>query len=767
MLAAVVAAYLVVGAAYSVSIPVFEYPDESHHFFVIKYIVDHRALPVQRQELRGPWGQEASQPPLYYLVGVLLVSGIELDGAEDLLWRNPQANTGRPTSLGNKNRYIHPPDQSFPWRGPVLAVHVLRFYSLCLGAVTVGLTWAIASDLFPRQPTLAPIVAATAGFVPQFLFVTSSINNDNAMTCAATLSLYVLLRCVKSATLAPRRAPESGIGQVEKRLLSRQWVVLGVSIGLATLSKLSALALVLVAGLVIAWLGWHLRSWRALGRMALSTLVPIATIAGWWYVRNQLLYGEPSGLTAMWEIVGRRTDFGQNLWGEFRGLRYSFWGLYGWFSILMDPWVYVVLDVLSVLAVGGWVVELLRAARSGRLRLLRNQLLRRQVDSEGYRALALGLLGVWALVLAAALVRWASLTFGSQGRLLYGAMAPFGLLFVLGMRSLLPRWGSVRDLAGAVLAAGLLVLAVCSLLLWIVPQYSVPAVVDTLPSDAVALDLEYGDAVKLHGVRYGQDSVRPGDALTVGLYWEALRSMANEDDLMVWLRMIKERPAPEDTAGGVVALEDSLAGSGTLPTSLWPVGEILEGRQYISIGTETPAPMVARLDLGLYRGPDREPVRTAGAELATIGRVKIVPHQWPEVTRRQRVAQFECGVSLAEYERPLSARPGDTVAIDLVWTVEQAPKRDYVVFVHLEDDQGRIWGYGDSAPRGGNYPTWWWESGEVIQDRHPMTVEQNTPRGRYRVLVGLYDGAGRVAAYSLDGERLVGDAVDLGTVEIR
>ena len=73
VLAGIVVLYTVLGTIYSVTTPVFEAPDESHHFFVVKHIVEHCALPVQRAETRGLWEQEGSQPPLYYVVGALLV----------------------------------------------------------------------------------------------------------------------------------------------------------------------------------------------------------------------------------------------------------------------------------------------------------------------------------------------------------------------------------------------------------------------------------------------------------------------------------------------------------------------------------------------------------------------------------------------------------------------------------------------------------------------------------------------------------------------
>ncbi len=48
-------------------------------------------------------------------------------------------------------------------------------------------------------------------------------------------------------------------------------------------------------------------------------------------MRNFKLYSDPLGLTTMLDIFGRRDGAStlKGLWGEFRGFRISFWGLFG------------------------------------------------------------------------------------------------------------------------------------------------------------------------------------------------------------------------------------------------------------------------------------------------------------------------------------------------------------------------------------------------------------------------------------------------------
>ena len=71
-------------------------------------------------------------------------------------------------------------------------------------------------------------------------------------------------------------------------------------------------------------------------------LLPALAIAGWWYWRNFTLYGEWLGAERLLTITGLRTTplTWRGFVGEMNGLRYSFWGLFGWFNIILPAWIY-------------------------------------------------------------------------------------------------------------------------------------------------------------------------------------------------------------------------------------------------------------------------------------------------------------------------------------------------------------------------------------------------------------------------------------------
>jgi len=468
----------------------------------------------------------------------------------------------------------------------------------------------------------------------------------------------------------------------------------------------------------------------------------------------------------MWEVVGRRKDFGTKLWSEFRGLRYSFWGLFGWFSIAMPDWVYRFLDGLTVLAVVGLALEVGRWFTLGLWRGAWSAFRHREPEwGAALRPLAYLLLAVLAIVFAAALARWTSLTSGSQGRLLFPAMVSIAFFWVMGLRAWFPH--RARDAASVILTLGMMGLALAAPWLWIAPHYAQPAVISQLPKEAVPLELAFGESIELRGVRFPQAVAYPGEPFRVDLYWQSNHTPPDTNEVMVWLRLIEERPSENDTSGGVVGLEDAYPGSGTLPTSLWPQGVLLAGYQYVWVGKDVSAPLVARLDVGLYDAVTGRVLPHTQDDLPTIGRVKIVPRRWPKVGAGAPLARFEHGVVLENYEQGAQVRPGEKLRVDLVWSVESAPRRDYQVFVHLVDELGQVWAAGDDAPRQGSYPTSWWEAGEVIADAYAVLIGADVPPGHYRTQIGWYDAGGRVLAFGGDGARLPGEAVDLGTVEVR
>jgi hypothetical protein len=72
----------------------------------------------------------------------------------------------------------------------------------------------------------------------------------------------------------------------------------------------------------------------------------------------------------------------------------------------------------------------------------------------------------------------------------------------------------------------------------------------------------------------------------------------------------------------------------------------------------------------------------------------------------------------------------------LYWQSIAPFDRDYTVFVHLLDENGRNLAQADRQPQAGNYPTALWSPGEQIRDEYALPLSPTVEK--YRVRVGLY-----------------------------
>jgi hypothetical protein len=77
------------------------------------------------------------------------------------------------------------------------------------------------------------------------------------------------------------------------------------------------------------------------------------------------------------------------------------------------------------------------------------------------------------------------------------------------------------------------------------------------------------------------------------------------------------------------------------------------------------------------------------------------------------------------------------------------------VFVHLLDAQGRIVAQSDTKPNNGQYPTRAWQPGEVIVDRHHVSVDAARQALVKRIIAGMYDAATGLRLPTGDGENAI------------
>ncbi len=738
---AVIVVYALLAVIYSVAIPLFETPDENHHAEYVRHLAAGEGLPVLDPGHSGPLAQEGGQPPLYYALGALLIRGGGLAWEETLPVRNPHANVGNPVQLGNKNRWLHGEDESWPWQGMTLAVHLLRLFSILLGCGTVYLAYRVACLALPDAGGLALAAAALTAFTPQFIFLSASVNNDNLAVFMAALVLWLLAR--------------AGWGGPVPMPSWRDSLVLGAVLGLAALTKLNALGLWLLAVIVLgerAFRGGMLG--RMVGRLAVIMGVAIA-IAGWWYVRNWRLYGDPTGLAVFLQMVGPRPRALTltNLDAELEGLRASLVAVFGWFNLALPGWIYRVWDAFVVAALAGLAWWQWRRRRQA-------------ASTIQVRGGILVMLGLWAVLSILEVLRWTSLTPGSQGRLLMPALAGANIILLFGWS----RWWPERRMWWWGPPAGMLVLAAACLPLLIMPAYRKPPLIaeGQVPPGARTPPVIIDQRIRLVGAEVTPATVHPGEDFEVTLYWQALAPAPYDASLFIHLL------GPGQQMVGQI---DTYPGWGMLPTSQWPAGPIIVDRYRMRAPGKLATPTLLKVDAGLYdRATGRSyTAQTANGEPAPVGTavLRVLPPAGaspvsPQAPPQRGQVVFDERVRLDGYRlADAVVKPGDVLDLDLDWEALKPVGEDLQVFVHLIDAQGNHVGGYDSAPLGGWWPTSVWEPGQIVRDHYPLALSADLVPGRYQVQAGLYRLATLERLPAAGPGSVAGDAAHVTTIEVQ
>lgn len=701
--AIILAAYLGLGLLYSVITPVFEASDEIWHYPFVQYLAAGNGLPIQDPDNVQLWRQEGSQPPLYYALAALATLWIDTRDLAVVLWLNPHAQIGLPVGSDNANLIVHTSREAFPYLGTVLAVHLARLLSILFGSLTVWATYGLAREVLPKQPGLAWGASALVAFNPMFLFISGSVNNDNAVNALASLSLWGLACLAHGFSWA--------------RLIS-----LGVLIGLASLSKISGLGLVPLSFVVIGLIAYRHRSLILALKAGSVLLIVTGTIAGWWYLRNWQLYGDPLGWNVFVAIVGERHPAPTllQLLGERVGFMMSFWGFFGGLNVPAEPWFYGIYNAVASLGFAGLVVYAVRRWRRPEL----------------YPSSRVGLwiVGVWPTIVLAGLTRWASTTLAAQGRLIFPALASIALLLVLGLSQWVPpRWQ--RLLMGG-LACVTFGLALLAPLRYIAPAYAPPPNLN--PAEVGALPtmprVNFGGQMELLGHALDQRNLRPGEALAVTLSWRSRAPM--DRDWSVFIHLVDEN-------GVILAQRDSYPGLGKRPTTLWRVGDSVADTYRLTLPPTTYAPSQAQIVVGLYavQTGQRLPVLDSQgrpiADHLQIEEVNIAPRPGP--LPNPISINFDNRIALVGYQLDRrSARPGESLHLTLYWQALSPLQQDYTVFTHILGPPDRIWAQEDSQPQDGAAPTSTWRPGQVIEDDYLLRLHPETPSGVYELEIGLY-----------------------------
>ncbi len=568
LLTALLLVYVALATWYSLVIPLGEAPDEVDHYGVIRHLVQHRHLPDSEEE------HEAVQPPLYYLMGAALTFWIR-DHAPFAVLANADFDPWDP--LATHNLLLHPISEAWPFRGWTLAWHMARLVSVGLGAVTAWAIFHLGGDLFPESPVIGLTMAALTAFTPQFLFMTAVLSNDNAAAAMSALVLWQVAVLLRHNTLRPWRL-----------------ALLGLLLGLGLLSKSNLMALVPIVTLAILIVWWKHPSheMKKLLSAWLLTLGLAGLVSGWYYARNLVVFGDPLGLSFVLTTNPLREGpltLDVLTW-LFRGLSRSFW--LGWIGIELDEWLYPVIHALYLAGLLGFTVWLVLRWR----------------QMAAHVRWTLVLLGLHFGITLASLIHWTAIVEGTdQGRLIYPLLPTIMLILVAGLLVWLPK--KVRPWGAGSLAAAWLVLALVTPGRYLAPVHAPSVTVASLPSEATPLDVRFVGSLWLLGYRLESSQARPGEKLTLDLYWRA--DVSQEADIWVLLKLV-------DAGGTFLMYKDGSPSAGRDTTDRWTPGTIIASQHRLAIPNYS-QPGTYWLTLSMHRSGERVWLPINDAEGVALG----------------------------------------------------------------------------------------------------------------------------------------------------
>jgi hypothetical protein len=746
--------------SYSLANPLYESTDELRHVRYVRHIVVHRDLPVQQA---GAPRAQSHHPPLYYALGavasgwVLVEQEVYYQPPENPFWAYRHWEVGS----DNKNLYVHGLEEDFPFRGITLAVYIVRWMTVAMGATVVWLTCRIGFEVFPTRRPLALGGATLVAFNPQFLYLSGAVSND---TLAALWGAAVLVVCVRLVKVGPSVRTDG---------------VLGILMGLSLLTKLHLLAL--LAPISVSYVlaakahGGARRSrggagWRAGLRSAAVILGFSALISGWWFLRNWQLYGDPTGMSTLNQLWAGRPAEG-NWWVISQSWPYlwsSLWGRFGYGQVPLPNPVYQAMLVFCVVAFAGYVVApiapaLLRIALPSPARsVLRRWNLPRQNLEPPHRFRGRGGIPVDTPVAVLLPLVVASIAFvsvvgyymliqpaGAMGRFLFPALPAIAVLLVGGVSRCMPR--RVHWIGAALVAVAMASLAVYALLGVLAPAFAPPRPLS--PREIVSIPrppdspagVDFEGKARLLGYRVSAQQVDPLDTVEVTLYWQALAR--TDRNLVVFVHVLSD-------VGTMIAQRDSYPGLGRYPSTAWDPGVAFADTLRVRIPEAAYAPDAGYVQVGLYQQEGPRLSTDDGRDAVRLARIALRPR--PGGVPNPISVNFGDKLALVGYalDRRV-AQPGDTIRLTLYWRALRSMNVNYDLFVHVLGEENQIWANTDGPLTDRATCTNRWQPGALVEETRELRLVDATPSDFYDIELGLHaSGRGRLRILAEDGREL-------------
>ena len=296
---------------WTISQPYNSCPDEGMKWDICKYVSEHNSIPDGRDEsIRNPiWGiSYAFQPILTYMICAMFM---------------------KIASIFTTNQFAL-----------VVSARLVSTISMTL---SIYFVIKIADKLFKDKEKYKYLFVSIIAFQPITAFLASYINNDSTAILATTMIIYLWI-----------------LG-LESNWKTKYCVLLGLAIGFCALTYYNAYGYIFCS-VIICLISTVLNKVKVKDIMQKAIIVSLVAfaVAGWWFVRNAIIYdGDILGTRTQNEYGDkyamenykpstRKTpqNRGESLWHMLYDDKWikivirSFVGIFGYHSIIMSNKIY-------------------------------------------------------------------------------------------------------------------------------------------------------------------------------------------------------------------------------------------------------------------------------------------------------------------------------------------------------------------------------------------------------------------------------------------
>ena len=278
-----------------------------------------------------------------------------------------------------------------------------------------------------------------------------------------------------------------------------------------------------------------------------------------------------------------------------------------------------------------------------------------------------------------------------------------------------------------------------------------------------------GYTVAVNGVEHDLTSgdpsyARPGDLVTIRLYWRAQSKLS--EDYHSFLHLVSHDRQT------LTAL-DKIPGQEIARPRFWDQAYAESDTYHLRIPQDA-ASGLHYPRVGFYDYDDLErfllTIGDVEDDAIDLAPIKIVAEQKAVPQHALNVTYSDFGQLLGYTLTPetTTLQPGAALTVTLFYRGLQPADRAYTQFFQLYSPESGMAAQIDQPPQRGGNPTTTWQPNEIIIEQVVLTVDTAAPPGGYTLKTGMYDPASgdRAMLVAGDGAPLIDQFVSLGEFTI-